>query len=332
MAIAWNTRTQIASQAVGSYQHSGDDYTFRVYATATRSGKIASVLFEYTISLNNGYAGWEGYTSSTPYWEFFVNGTKKSSGSVPTQMSSGTFYSTTQTFSAGDDGKFASISVSGVWHDIGYGWVAKSNTASGTVVLPDLPTYIVSYDANGGSGTIASATKYDGIGLVLPSSGFTKTGYHMTAWRKGSTTGTAYALGGTYSDNEATTMYAAWAINTYTVRFNANGGSGSMSNESFTYGESKALTSNAFTRQGYAFTGWATSADGAVVYTDGETVTNLTSDDGETIDLYAVWAKSGMRVKYNGEWKDGEVFVKYNGEWRSGQVYAKDNGTWKEGS
>lgn len=332
MNVPWNTRTQIGSASVGSYNHSGDDYTFRIYATATRNGANASVYFEYTITLNNTYAGWEGYTSSTPWWEFFTDEVSRGTGSVQTQLSSGTLKTYTQNITANDDGTFDSISASAVWHDIGYGWVAKSNTVNGSVDLPTLPSYTVQFNANGGSGTIANATKYDGIGLVLPLSGFTKTGYHMTAWRKNSTGGTAFALGGTYSDNEACTMYAMWAINTYTVRFNANGGSGTMSNESFTYGESKALTSNAFTRQGYAFKGWATSADGAVVYANGETVTNLTENDGVIVDLYAVWAKSGMRVKYSGEWKDGEVYVKVNGEWKSGQVYAKNNGSWKEGS
>lgn len=52
----------------------------------------------------------------------------------------------------------------------------------------------------------------------------------------------------------------------YSVKFNANGGTGSMANESFIYGMEKALTANAFTRTGYTFQGWATSANGAKVY------------------------------------------------------------------
>jgi formylglycine-generating enzyme required for sulfatase activity len=51
----------------------------------------------------------------------------------------------------------------------------------------------------------------------------------------------------------------------YTVKFNANGGSGTMSDESFTCGTEKALAANAFTRTGYTFTGWATSATGLKV-------------------------------------------------------------------
>ena len=105
-----------------------------------------------------------------------------------------------------------------------------------------------------------------------------------------------------------------------------------MSNESFTYGVAKTLTANAFTRDGYRFIGWAISADGEVIYTDEQSVINMTTVDNGIVDLYAVWQPSGMRVKYNGEWKDGQVFVKHNGEWKAGQVYAKDNGTWKEGT
>ena len=64
-----------------------------------------------------------------------------------------------------------------------------------------------------------------------------------------------------------------------------------MANESFTYGTSKALTANAFKRTGYTFSGWATSAGGGVKYTNKQTVNNLTSTAGGTVNLYAVWKK-----------------------------------------
>ena len=193
-------------------------------------------------------------------------------------------------------------------------------------------TYTVKYNANGGSGTIADDTKYYGTDLTLPSSGFTKTGYHQTAWRINSTSGQGYALGGSYSMNAAATFYAAWTLNTYEVKFNANGGSGTMSDQAFTYGTAQNLTANAFTRDGYRFAGWATSAGGDVVYTDEEEVNNLTTEDAATVNLYAVWIKSGIHVKDNGTWKDGQVFVKDNGEWKVGLIYAKNNGSWGQGS
>jgi len=206
--------------------------------------------------------------------------------------------------------------------------------ASATVTLDrtDPVQYTVSFNANGGSGTIADATKDYGTDLTLPSSGFTMTGYHMTAWRLNSASGMGYALGGLYKSNAAATFYAAWTLNTYEVKFNANGGSGTMSDQAFTYGTAQNLTANAFTRDGYRFAGWATSAGGDVVYTDEEEVNNLTTEDAATVNLYAVWIKSGIHVKDNGTWKDGQVFVKDNGEWKVGLIYAKNNGTWKEGS
>ncbi len=75
----------------------------------------------------------------------------------------------------------------------------------------------------------------------------------------------------------------------YTVKFNANGGTGSMANQSFTYGTAKALTANVFTRTGYVFQGWATSASGGKVYNDKQSVKDLTTTSGAVVNLYAVW-------------------------------------------
>jgi uncharacterized repeat protein (TIGR02543 family) len=76
----------------------------------------------------------------------------------------------------------------------------------------------------------------------------------------------------------------------YGVTFNANGGEGTMSSQIYTYGVEQALSANAFTRFGYTFKGWAKSSTGSVVYTDGQSVKNLTSTGG-TIYLYAIWEK-----------------------------------------
>ncbi|MFQ6729559.1 MAG: InlB B-repeat-containing protein, partial [Alphaproteobacteria bacterium] len=77
---------------------------------------------------------------------------------------------------------------------------------------------------------------------------------------------------------------------TYSVQYNANGGSGTMENSSHTYGVAKTLTANAFTRTGYTFNGWNTAADGTgTSYSNGASVTNLTSTNGATVNLYAQW-------------------------------------------
>jgi len=86
---------------------------------------------------------------------------------------------------------------------------------------------------------------------------------------------------------------------TYTVTFNANGGTGTMNPQTFTQGVAKNLSTNTFTKQEYAFLGWATSADGEVVYTDGASYTA-----SDNITLYAVWgvAEVPTLATENGAW------------------------------
>ena len=76
----------------------------------------------------------------------------------------------------------------------------------------------------------------------------------------------------------------------YTVKFNANGGTGSMSDISVKRDVSQALPSNTFTRSGYDFIGWNTNADGSgVSYSNGQEIAYASISDGEIITLYAQW-------------------------------------------
>ncbi len=85
-------------------------------------------------------------------------------------------------------------------------------------------------------------------------------------------------------------LYAYWVGNPYTVRFDANGGEGTMAEQPFAYGIAQKLAANAFTRKRYAFAGWARSADGAVEFANGQSVENLTTTSNGVVTLYAVWA------------------------------------------
>ena len=92
------------------------------------------------------------------------------------------------------------------------------------------------------------------------------------------------------------------AADTYTVQFASNGGVGAMEDQIINVDEPTALSMCAYTHpDDLSFAGWALSADGVPVYSDGGTVTNLAAT-GETIALYAVWqAQDGfeIRVQYN---------------------------------
>lgn len=124
---------------------------------------------------------------------------------------------------------------------------------------------------------------------TLPECTFTApTGKQFKAWSVG---GTEYNVGKSITISTPTTITATWTPNTYTVAFDANSGDGTMADMSFTYGTAQNLTANAFTRVGYNFAGWATSADGAVAYANGASVSNLTAENNGEVTLYAVWTK-----------------------------------------
>ena len=79
-------------------------------------------------------------------------------------------------------------------------------------------------------------------------------------------------------------VYCVWQANTYTVSYNANGGSGAPSNQTKTYGVNLTLSSTRPTRTNYNFKGWATSASGSVAYQPGGTYSS-----NAAVTLYAVW-------------------------------------------
>ena len=177
-------------------------------------------------------------------------------------------------------------------------WDKTSNT---TLYAKWTATYSVSYDANGGTGAPSSQTKTHGVNLTLQNKGsLSRTGYTTDGWATSTGGNKAYDFGGTYSNNAAIKLYAHWNANTYKVKFYGNGStSGSMSDQNFTYGTAQNLTANGFSKTGYTFAGWATSADGSVVYSDKKSVNNLTATNGGTFNLYAKWTVSQYTIKFN---------------------------------
>ena len=62
-----------------------------------------------------------------------------------------------------------------------------------------------------------------------------------------------------------------------------------MADQVFEFGVAQALSANAFTKTSASFLGWATSANGAKVYNDKQSVSDLSTTAGEIVTLYAVW-------------------------------------------
>ncbi len=97
-----------------------------------------------------------------------------------------------------------------------------------TVSTPSAPTYTVSFDANGGTGTMADVTGIPGE-YTLPACTFgAPSGQQFKAWRVG---GIEKAVGDKITVTANTTVTAVWEnipALTYTVSFVANGGTGTM--------------------------------------------------------------------------------------------------------
>ncbi len=147
-------------------------------------------------------------------------------------------------------------------------------------------------------------------------------GYHFDTTYKINDVAHPWGNGTDETNNPATvpvgdnkTYTAHFAPNAYTVAFNANGGTtGTMSDQGFTYATAQALRTNTYTRSGYTFDGWATSADGEKVYNDGQSVNNLTVTNNGTVTLYAHWAANEYAItldKGTGGSADGSATATY---------------------
>lgn len=155
-----------------------------------------------------------------------------------------------------------------------------------TVSKASATTYKVTFNANGGSVTTTSKTVTKGSTYgTLPTP--TRTGYTFDGWYTKATGGTKVTSSTTVSLTANQTLYAHWTAKTYTVSYNANGGTGAPASQTKTYGVDLALSSAAPVRDGYTFLGWAASKTATeAVYKAGETYTG-----NADITLYAVWEK-----------------------------------------
>ncbi|PEJ58265.1 hypothetical protein CN692_08265 [Bacillus sp. AFS002410] len=137
-------------------------------------------------------------------------------------------------------------------------------------------SYKVSYVSNGGSTVPTQTANYNSV-VNLPKP--TKTGYAFAGWYKDASLKTPVGNSVTLTNN--ITLYAKWNINTYTVKFNSNGGS-SVASKTATYNGAISQPKSP-TRKGYTFLGWYKDAAGKVTW-------NFTKDHiTANTTIYAKW-------------------------------------------
>ena len=155
----------------------------------------------------------------------------------------------------------------------------------------------VSFDANGGTGTMSSTkvAKHDKI--TLAANAFARSGYTFSGWNtKADGSGTSLRDQANVTVNADVTLYAQWTKgsgNTVTISFDANGGYGEMDSVTGKADAKVKLPTNTFENDGYYFVSWNTAADGSgTSVSDGATIKVPSSN----ITLYAQW-KSASEIE-----------------------------------
>lgn len=156
----------------------------------------------------------------------------------------------------------------------------------------------VTFDVNGGD----ESTKPADIVQVTDSTvdltavdAPTRTGYIFDGWYEAATK----------ADDSFTmpaggkALQAKWTPIKYSVKFDSNSGTGKMSDQAFEYDAEQKLSKNDFAKAGYSFTGWSSKKDGEVDYKDEEALKNLTTTNGETITVYAIWQAEDQTIKFD---------------------------------
>ena len=183
--------------------------------------------------------------------------------------------------------------VIGNWSQFGY--ATSFDCVRITDTQPQPTGYTVTFDGNGGSGTMANQSFDYDEKKALTANSFTRTGHAFTGWNtKADGSGTPYTdeqevKNLTDTDGGTVTLYAQWEPSTYAVNLNTNGGAIAPEKAvtQYTYGTSAALpTAEDITRGGYVFKGWYEDSGFS-----GSPVTEITSADTGAKTYYAKWVK-----------------------------------------
>lgn len=170
--------------------------------------------------------------------------------------------------------------------------------------------YSIAFDGNTGLGGLGMINAVYDTPFNLPANYFIKTGFTFIGWSLAPDGEAVYAdqeevKNLTADVNGSVTLYAVWSANTFTVKFDANGGENSMADAAVVYDSEVSLPASGFTRTGYTFIGWSTDANGETLLTDAE-YDNLCTEDGDEITLYAIWSENSYTLRFEKNGGQGE--------------------------
>ena len=289
-ADKWNQTGDLTIQSGNNcFKPTGWDGATTTWSTYQLTSNASLSASSTTVNTNTNVTLTPSLTSNTTY-----NQIKSTSYAI--SPSTGASVSG-NTFTATAAGEYT-VTATVTYNAIGFTGITKTATATKTItVTAPVTTYTISYNNNGGSGTIASQTKTKGTPITLSDgSGFSKTGYTLDSWNtKADGSGTSYVKGASYTTDAALTLYAQWKINTYTITYNSNGGTGTISSQTKNHNTAITLSDGSgFSKTGYTFTGWNTAANGSgTAYESGA---SYTANAAAT--LYAQWKANQYTINY----------------------------------
>ncbi len=162
----------------------------------------------------------------------------------------------------------------------------------------EINSYTITFDAAGGDHVGSITQDYNSVidysTLVLNRTGYTFVGWdtnHDNIPDELPERMPAYSF----------TVHAIWSPITYIIKYNANGAtSGIMLNQEVKYDESATLYTMNFVYPGHQFVGWSTGVETNPSYQDNDKVKNLSSTQGEVVNLYAIW-KRVITITFNSQ-------------------------------
>ena len=195
-------------------------------------------------------------------------------------------------------------------HDYGDGETLKEHLADEDGAVVTLyacwlaKEITITFDANGGSGTMDSATRK--VGDSLPACGFAapEEGKIFAGWQWA---GRLFADEDTFTEanypNENATFVAQWDWKSVAVTFDPNGGDGGSYTQECKWGQPQSLPKS--NRHGYDFAGWNTAQDGSgTAYADSGSFTQ------DNTTLYAQW-----KLRFEMTEKSPELEFNQSADW-----------------
>ncbi len=196
----------------------------------------------------------------------------------------------TKDYSMTSDTMQVSVPSSGLY----FAMLTAKNTNTGETATANcesfkfVDTYTVSYNANGGKNAPASQTKIQDSDLILSTAKPSREGYVFNGWAASKNAiDVQYASGSAYTKNANMTLYAVWEPETYTIKFDANGGEGEIADVTVKYGDTVKMPKNPVYQYHY-LKGWSTKKND----TEAEYKFDLDYKITSNMTLYAVWGQS----------------------------------------